>query len=599
MMSPNRPRQTTTPVKVAVGLARVSTDRQEHSIQDQNTEIKAWCTDKGHELLHVFHDEAVSGSVLDRPGIRQLFAFLEASPRKGAVVMWKRNRLARPEDPRDGVDLERRIEKLGWRLVFLQGSQPVGDPMIDAVMAIVEHHQGGEFLRGLATDVMRGLLRRVLGGGIAPGGKIPYGFAKIIVAEDGSERRVARTTKHRKLKIETSRLVPGDPSEVEAVAHIFTRYASGDTSLADLAAELNNKGVPSPCQRKTRLWTHGTLRDILLNRVYVGDMVWNKETSSKFIKLVGGRIERHSSHTSARGGKPTGYARHAAADWVVLEDHHEGLVPRSLFAQAGERLTARGAATEGAPRAHRLVYPLSGRVRCRMCTARMNGNAQHAKGYHYRRYMCASYFQNRSCETYVVDAPKLERKVLAVLQAAYVVPDLDRTALRARIVDALRRKLGGDPVEDADLKRLRREQEELEIRIRGAVQNIAVVPPEAARRLGEQIGEWSKELDESKVRAAHLEGRAARTLDFEAAADEVLGLVDELAETTKDAKPERLRQVFGRVVDSVELTFKTETVMTKAGGQRKRHTLIEGVVNGTGLLDVVQQAGCFGQKLLG
>ena len=62
--------------KVAVGLVRCSTDRQEHSIEDQEAEIRAWASATGHELLRVFKDEGVSGSELDRPGVRALLAYL-------------------------------------------------------------------------------------------------------------------------------------------------------------------------------------------------------------------------------------------------------------------------------------------------------------------------------------------------------------------------------------------------------------------------------------------------------------------------------------------------------------------------------------------
>ena len=39
---------------VAVGLVRCSTDMQEHSVQDQEAEIRAWCKEERHDLLQVF-----------------------------------------------------------------------------------------------------------------------------------------------------------------------------------------------------------------------------------------------------------------------------------------------------------------------------------------------------------------------------------------------------------------------------------------------------------------------------------------------------------------------------------------------------------------
>jgi hypothetical protein len=79
----------TTPGTVAVGLARCSTDKQEKSIEDQEREIRAWAGEHQLELLEVYKDEAVSGSVLDRQGVRDLLKFLGAYPEPGVVVIWK------------------------------------------------------------------------------------------------------------------------------------------------------------------------------------------------------------------------------------------------------------------------------------------------------------------------------------------------------------------------------------------------------------------------------------------------------------------------------------------------------------------------------
>src|SRR5688572_14150630 len=113
--------------KVAVGLVRCSTDMQEHSIEDQEIEIRKWAKETGHELIMVFRDEGVSGSELNRPGMRALFAFLEANPEKGTLVAWHRSRLARPEDPRQGIALELKIEDLGWTIHFLSGTPNSGN----------------------------------------------------------------------------------------------------------------------------------------------------------------------------------------------------------------------------------------------------------------------------------------------------------------------------------------------------------------------------------------------------------------------------------------------------------------------------------------
>ena len=205
--------------RVAVGLARCSTDHQEHSVSDQVAEIKAWAESHAHELLEVFEDEGISGAELDRPGVRALLHYLESAPEKGVLVAWKRNRLARPEDPRAGLALELRIEQLGWRIHYLHGAQQSGNQLVDTLMGVIEHHEAGQFLRNLATDTLRGLARRAATGAMTTG-KTPYGLAKQLTDPEGQVRVIPRGKRHRKLREETIRFVEGvlNPIPVESPA---------------------------------------------------------------------------------------------------------------------------------------------------------------------------------------------------------------------------------------------------------------------------------------------------------------------------------------------------------------------------------------------
>lgn len=313
---------------VAVGLCRCSTDLQDHSVADQEAEIRRWTAERGLELVAVFKDEGVSGSELDRPGLNALRAFLRDSVAKGTVVAWKRDRLVRPEDPLDGLLLEREIRAAGWTLHYLAGTNVVGNLLVDSILGLVEHHAGGEYLRKLAQDSLRGQWRRVLGGDY-PGGKIPYGYAKAVVDAQGVVlRTIARGQAHRKAAAERTRLVVGDPFEVETVRWAFGEVERG-ARLVPLVGALGARQAPSPTGTG---WRVATVRDLLTNRVYVGDLVWNRQTSARFFRLVAGQLAAQiATHASRRTGKKTGYQPNAAEHQVVLRDHHPALVERALF----------------------------------------------------------------------------------------------------------------------------------------------------------------------------------------------------------------------------------------------------------------------------
>lgn len=143
---------------LAVGLCRCSTDRQDRSVAEQEAAIRAWAKQRRARLLKVFKDEGVSGLELSRPGLDACLDFLSKSPEKGVVVLWSRDRLVRPEDPIDGLVLERQVRYAGWDLCYLTGSNATGHPLVDAILGLVEHHASGEYLRKLARDSLRNLL---------------------------------------------------------------------------------------------------------------------------------------------------------------------------------------------------------------------------------------------------------------------------------------------------------------------------------------------------------------------------------------------------------------------------------------------------------
>lgn len=583
---------------ICVGIVRCSTDMQEHSIEDQEAEIRTWAADNRHELVEVFRDEGISASELDRPGIRALLRFLETSPRTGTLVMWKRNRLARPADPRQGLALELQIEELGWKIHFLAGAPTSGNPLADAIMGLVEHHQGGQYLRDLSQDVMRGLVRRILDGEI-PGGKVPYGFKKVITSKDGTERVIDRTMKHRKMKEERTRWIPGDEREIEAVRKIFQVYATGACGMSDLASMLNKDNLPAPDGGP---WVGGSVREIIRNPMYAGRLVWNRETTSKFCKLVAGRTVLKDTKLARRKGKlpavrPRGaYAENAKEDWIVLDNHHEPLVDKALFDKAQEVLRSRGAG-KGGQRHVRLAYPLTGKMWCAQCGRPMNGIGQQIKGLSYRRYICAGRGQNKSCETYTIDAPKIEKLALLKLREKYVPKDVPKDELRRRIVRILTKRfvVGGDGL--PDLAALTREWAELDKKIQTAIENMGMVAPAVAKAVGQQIEAWTQRRAEVGHEMKAAERRHLVVANVEQTADEIMQMLEGL-ETVTPTDPRTIqRQLFAKVVDRVEMEFKTDP--PRLGGKRKRHTFIKGRLYANRLLGVAQQAGTSGEDSSG
>lgn len=414
-----------TPVPVAVGLCRCSTDRQDRSIAEQEAAIRAWA--KGHDvrLVQVFKDEGVSGLELSRPGLDACMEYLARSREKGVVVLWSRDRLVRPEDPIDGLVMERQIRYAGWELCYLTGSNATGHPLVDAILGLVEHHASGEYLRKLARDSLRNLLGRLKAGNV-PGGKIPFGYAKAILDDDGRLIRVVpRGKKHRKTPSERTQLVLGEAEEVETVRWIFTEYEQGWFSLGELAARLNARGGPRPTRKG---WNHGTLRDMLVNPVYVGDVVWNRETTARCVRLLGGELSADlAMHESSRSGRRIAWARNDPKDHIVLRDRHEPIITREQFGRVQTILGQRGSRERDGDRlaATRRSFALGAVLFCGKCGTGMYSRTTTVKGYVYRYYYCPD-----KSHPYTIRADKLEEAVLTELRGQLRAPGVRRAASR-------------------------------------------------------------------------------------------------------------------------------------------------------------------------
>lgn len=76
--------------RLGVGCVRVSTDRQERSIDEQKEAIRAAALRDNVELLEGdawCEDEGVSGSILARPGLQKLLALPDAAGCRRRVLL--------------------------------------------------------------------------------------------------------------------------------------------------------------------------------------------------------------------------------------------------------------------------------------------------------------------------------------------------------------------------------------------------------------------------------------------------------------------------------------------------------------------------------
>ncbi len=198
-----------------------------------------------------------------------------------------------------------------------------------------------------------------------------------------------------------------DEEAASVVRMIFERYVSGITILG-ITRELNALGIPNPSsykqqkgfdykhpkgKRKDDLWPESSVRRILKNEMYIGNMVQgkNKKLSYKMKQCVAVPKE----------------------EWYVVEGTHEAIVDKEIFEKAQSLFNRNIRESTKTKRAELFA----GVVKCADCMSAMvkKSNKQNGKEYHYYRCSTARISKN-SCTLHTIRIDKLEQTVLVFVQ---------------------------------------------------------------------------------------------------------------------------------------------------------------------------------------
>lgn len=206
-----------------LGYCRVSTENQNgcdsFGLETQRDAITKYCTAHGLELVSIFEDPALSGSLppLERPGLHALLENLKASEVK-EVIVTRLDRLAR--DTMLSLWLMKEIKKLGAELVSIAEPGRWEDPTQKLLLTMVAAF--AEFEKSLISSrLSSGRKTKARNGGYA-GGKAPIGYK--------AERRDKTLTL--------------DEEKTDTVRRVFElRDAKPDASLQKIADILNVEGL--------------------------------------------------------------------------------------------------------------------------------------------------------------------------------------------------------------------------------------------------------------------------------------------------------------------------------------------------------------------
>ncbi len=375
-------------IPAAIYLRR-STDRQEKSLADQRREILRYATEQGFAVVAEFVDDGVSGTSGEtRHGFQSMLEEAQSSRRAwNFVLVWDIKRFGRMSS--DEVGYYRWLFKqAGVEIVYT--SEGFTGSSADKFLRFFKQEAARDESATLSKAVIRGLVS-LADQGWWPGGMAPYGYdlgyfdqtgtlfqivrnadegdKLILDAEGNPVRTVRRGQKVKGSDREHVRLLPSTPARVEVICRIFAWYAGGaGLGFKSIADRLNREGVISP---KAKGWAMSSIRVIIMNPAYIGQVVWNRRRMGKFHRIADRReVERDGcGKRRLKWNDPQ--------DWLVFENAHEALIDRDTFDRAQRVLQERGNRTKATGfltgKAKTSPYLLSGLISCGACGGAMHG----------------------------------------------------------------------------------------------------------------------------------------------------------------------------------------------------------------------------------
>lgn len=398
---------------------------ESNSISNQKELIRNFLKDK-EDIVVVSErvDDGYSGSSFERPS----FKLMMEDIKKGVVdcvVVKDLSRFGR-EYIDSGRYIERLFPALGVRFIAVNDGYDSleGKDQSDEIIIPFKNLINDAYCRDISVKIRSHLeVKRKNGEFI--GSFAPYGYQK----DEGCRNRLVI-----------------DPVAAGIVRDIFRMKLHGMSQDA-IAGRLNETGVLSPMEYKSAsgsnyqtsfktgeraLWSSVTVRRILENECYIGNLVQGRQTTPN-----------HKVKKSVV--KPE-------KDWVRVEKNHEPVVSDRDFAIVQRLL---GMDTRMSPEQAE-VYPLAGMVVCADCGAAMVRKNVCAGNKKYRYYVCSRNKATKECASHRIAAERLEEAVLHLLKVQISnILDLKRVM----------EKVSEIPFQELDIRELEKriEQKEAEV----------------------------------------------------------------------------------------------------------------------------------------
>jgi len=331
----------------AAMYVRMSSNPQDHSIQHQVSQLNQYALDKGLEITMVYADAGKSGLRIDgRPGLQRLIAELQAGTVEfHSVLVYDVSRWGRFQDIDESAYYEFLCRQAGVQVIYCAEHFTDDPSPMSALMKGVKRIMAAEYSRELGEKVHQAQCR-FSQMGFKQGGRPGYGMCRIPVSQSGDLKAPLKAGERKPVATDRVALGHIGTFEVDVVRRIYELYTVHGWSDSEIARQLQSEGHTTHLGRS---WDNCTVRRILTNPRYCGEIVYNQTT-----RRLKGKAQSNPESV-----------------WIHCTSAVEPMVDRDTFERAQDirRRRAAGPERERVLRQIRAVFKQNGTISAKLCNA--------------------------------------------------------------------------------------------------------------------------------------------------------------------------------------------------------------------------------------
>lgn len=387
--------------------ARLSRDdgqeAESSSIENQRLILTKYVEEQGWTLYETYVDDGISGTTFERPGVQKL---LEDAKNGiiNIIVVKDLSRFGR-NYIQVGQYLDYVFPAFGIRFIALQDNVDTANRDSGGMEMMPIMNVFNEWHAANTSKKVKSVIRAQAKAGKYHSPKAPFGY--VIVDND-------------------KRLPVVDEPAASYVRRIFDMRLKG-FSANKIKDVLNLEDVPCPQRymlekfgqkgdpRGLRYWSAESVKWILKNPIYTGDLVQQRVTTVSYKNHK--RIYRDES------------------EFLVIKNTHEPIVSRETWERIQEmqRSVSQGRQMKRSG----FVHPLSGLMFCADCGGKMQMRRTEYKGKSYCSFDCGDHCRlgKAYCFSHYIAANVLEELILMDIQSKADTVLIDEEAVRRRFIE--------------------------------------------------------------------------------------------------------------------------------------------------------------------